>query len=241
MNNSLFQRFILFLSRHQKGIYITLIFHLLILIVLVSFKINAHHQQNSTQILFDFSTLEPDHSQLTEEEKSELHQQIQAARQNQIHNANVDANVNEKLIDRLDKNVDVYREAAETQQRLQETYQRQTNVPQEKQTESDVPSETPLPSSSKSIDKVAVEYDIPYRKAVKLPTPIYQCQTYGKVIVAVEVNAKGYVVRAGVIRQQSTGDECLQEAALKAAKLSRFTIRESQTDKGTISYLFEAQ
>jgi DNA-directed RNA polymerase subunit H (RpoH/RPB5) len=61
--------------------------------------------------------------------------------------------------------------------------------------------------------------------------------------VQIEVNKNGYVVKANVISAASATDECLHEAAINAAKLSRFNANDAvpKSQTGSIIYRFVAQ
>lgn len=88
-----------------------------------------------------------------------------------------------------------------------------------------------------------VSYSLPGRKARAMPVPAYQCEAGGLVVMLIWVDQQGYVQRVAVDSEKSTGDPCLQQAAIAAAKGSIFSVdaqgpRQSQ---GSITYLFVAQ
>lgn len=227
------------LSRNQKGIYVTLIFHFLILNALLIFKISEHRKPREAELLFDFSSVEPDLQELTPEERVDLTRKIQQQTRSDIKNIGVNEREG-RLLDQLDKNVDVYKEALEVDRRLHDAPQSQipdTEVLEEA-THHAVRQEVSKPATG----IVAVSYNVPNRNATKLPKPTYQCTSYGEVVVNVEINPKGYVIRAVVNKTKSnTSEFCLCESAVRYAKLSRFSILEKKNSRGTISYRFAAQ
>ena len=81
------------------------------------------------------------------------------------------------------------------------------------------------------------------RKAIVFPNPIYTCEGFGKVVLNIEVNAKGKVVKASFNKKTSTTfNQCLIESAIEYAKRARFT-SDLITPKqlGTITYIFPGQ
>lgn len=61
-------------------------------------------------------------------------------------------------------------------------------------------------------------------------------------VVSISVNRNGKVTSASV-RSSTSGEECLSERALEAARLSRFNVDASApaSQSGTITYLFQRQ
>lgn len=81
------------------------------------------------------------------------------------------------------------------------------------------------------------------RKAIVFPNPIYTCDSFGKIMLNIEVNAKGKVVKTSFNKKSSTTfNECLIESALQYAKRTRFTSDASKPNQlGTITYIFPGQ
>lgn len=90
---------------------------------------------------------------------------------------------------------------------------------------------------------VVVSYDLPGRTDTYLHIPAYECQSGGRVVVAVTVNRNGRVIAATVEKATSSGDDCILDMAITAAKNSSFNVSSSAPEKqrGTISYIFVAQ
>lgn len=88
-----------------------------------------------------------------------------------------------------------------------------------------------------------VSYSLPGRKARAMPVPAYQCEGGGVVVVHIEVNREGMVVRTSVDGTKSSANTCLQEAAMWAARNCIFNIDPSANTraKGSVTYLFVAQ
>lgn len=80
---------------------------------------------------------------------------------------------------------------------------------------------------------------------VRLPTctsPLTSAREAAQVVVSISVNRNGKVTSASV-RSSTSGEECLSERALEAARLSRFNVDASApaSQSGTFTYLFQRQ
>lgn len=89
-----------------------------------------------------------------------------------------------------------------------------------------------------------IYYELEGRIHTHLPIPIYKCQGSGKVVLSMDVTWKGNVEKALVIGGESTtSDPCLVEAAVRAAMITRFNsdFMAPKIQTGTITYHFVAQ
>ena len=87
-------------------------------------------------------------------------------------------------------------------------------------------------------------YELVHRVHKNLPLPIYLCEGEGKVVVDIEVDRKGKVVTLAINESETAiVNECLYQAAKKAASLSVFNIDFSAPNRqsGKITYHFAAQ
>ncbi len=87
-----------------------------------------------------------------------------------------------------------------------------------------------------------IYYDLKERYHIKLPIPIYKCEGDGIVALNIEVNQRGLITKIN-LDESSTTDPCLHEAAIKAAKRTRFNpdSRAPRNQAGSITYHFVAQ
>lgn len=87
----------------------------------------------------------------------------------------------------------------------------------------------------------SISFSLVGRRAINIPNPIYTCDTAGKIVVNIEVNAEGAVISTSINRSSSTStNECLVDQALEyaaGASFSRLPGRDSQP--GTITYNFQ--
>ena len=88
-----------------------------------------------------------------------------------------------------------------------------------------------------------IEYYLEGRTERYLPVPIYKCQGAGIVMLRIEVNPSGDVVKATVAASESVTDECLIETAISSALVSKFNsdINAPKIQTGTLAFQFVAQ
>jgi outer membrane biosynthesis protein TonB len=237
-------------KENRAGLYLTIIFHLVVIIVLLVYQIDST-MKAETSFVLDFSKQEELEKQeeirvLKEEVSKQLDEMIAAARASQapIRNIAVDAS-NKPLKD--DRNTDVdqlYKDA----ERLAKELKANQNAIEEDATEETVDmsskkseenEQTSQPYSGASV----LSYRLDGRKARHLPIPAYKCYGGGDVVVIINVDQAGCVVGAKVNEAGTTGDGCMKREAVKAAKLSRFSGSQTAPDPqvGEIVYRFIPQ
>ena len=89
-----------------------------------------------------------------------------------------------------------------------------------------------------------IYYDLKGRYHLELPIPIYKCEGEGIVVLAIEVNKRGSISSIELNSEDSSAsDQCLFEAAINAARRTRFNAHSGAPDKqvGSITYHFVAQ
>ncbi len=88
-----------------------------------------------------------------------------------------------------------------------------------------------------------ISYQLVNRKDINLPNPVYTCYGSGKVVINVEVNNLGKVVKNSYNKTASTtSNECLIDAALDYSRQARFNTDASKTQQlGTITFNFPGQ
>ena len=86
-------------------------------------------------------------------------------------------------------------------------------------------------------------YRLVNRKVIEFPNPVYVCDSFGKVVLHIEVNANGYVIMTSVNKNASTTSNlCLIESAIDYAKKARFTKNKNKPSQmGSITYIFPGQ
>ena len=234
-------------SEDKAGLYITIIFHLVVIIVLLAYQIDSTLKREESFVL-DFSKQEEIEQRQKEEAFKEdiskrLDELIAAARSSSDPIRNIAVDAGSTLKD--DRNTDadqLYKDAERLAQELRDGQQledaREETVelkPEKKKTDDSKKKEYSGPS--------VLSYNLDGRKASHLKIPAYRCYGSGDVTVIITVNQAGEVVGAKVLDAVSSSDQCLRNFAVRAARLSRFsastTAPPNQT--GEILYRFIAQ
>lgn len=233
------------ISRDDRaGIYITVIVHLVVLIVLMAIQLGATWKKESSFVL-DFTKME----QIEKLQKElELKQAINdrlnemlAGGYEPIRNIAVDRS---ELRDDRHSAEDA-RELYEEAEKLKQDLQRPA---EEVQVEHEIVA-APTPKKEEVRKEVkysgpsVLEYELEGRKASRLPIPAYRCIGAGEVRINITVDKQGTVVGAKVDESSSSSDGCLRAFAVRAARMSKFSMSTTAPDRqqGYIIYQFVAQ
>ena len=234
----------------RAGLYITVIFHLTVIIVLLLYQIDSTIRKEESFVL-DFSKQEEIERRQKEEVFREdiskkLDELIAAAHNSSapVRNIATDASRAQSKDDRGTDAEELYKEAERLAQDLKNG--------QKDAIEEDAVEETvELQHQKKQSEQNQKEYSGPSvlsytldgRKASHLPIPAYRCYGAGDVTVIITVNNAGQVVRAKVMEEISSSDNCLRSFAVRAARLSRFSASSEApaNQTGEIVYRFIAQ
>ena len=234
----------------KAGIYITVIFHLTVIICLLVAGIVKQSPREESFVL-DFSKYEElERLQKEIEFKEDISRKLQEKIDNaapipsrELRNYAVDGSTLKD--DRMSKeDADkLYKEAARLAKELKSG--------QESAIEEDAINETVDMSRTQKDETKKKEYSGPSvlrynlegRKASHLKIPAYRCYNAGEVTVIITVDRKGNVINAKVDENQSSNDQCLRSFAIRAARLSKFSMSTTAPSKqmGEITYQFIAQ
>ena len=234
-------------SEDKAGLYITVIFHLTVIIVLLAYGIDSTLKMEESFVL-DFSRQEEiervqKEKAFKEDISKRLDQLIEMSRQSSepIRNIAVDAGSALKD-DRGTDAEELYKEAERLAQELKNGQQLEDATeetvelePQKKPEKKEEKKEYSGPS--------VVSYNLEGRKASTLKIPAYRCYGSGDVTVIITVDNSGRVVGAKVMEEISSDDSCLRSFAIRAARLSRFSASSTAPPRqtGEILYRFIAQ
>jgi len=103
---------------------------------------------------------------------------------------------------------------------------------------------SPKKSTDKSISNKnsSVSFSLKNRTKVKLPPPVYLCETSGKIIVNIKVNNIGRVTDAYLNTSSSSKNQCLVDSALDYARNAIFSADANKTEQiGSITYYFKGK
>lgn len=228
------------------GLYSTVIFHLVLIIVLLITTIGGVVSEETAFVL-DFTGQERLEEEIRRNEiKEQASREIEdllAGRQTvQYRNVAVDRNTRNLKDDRFKNPNQVYDEARELQKKLDASRREALAEQGTDEVSGNSGNENKQESQTYKGPSV-ISYSLDGRKALYLPVPVYKCYGGGDVSVQIIVNRNGYVVAAKVIEDVSSADECLHRYAVEAARRSRFSASASAPDRqaGEIVYRFIAQ
>ena len=234
-------------SEDKAGLYITVIFHLPVIIVLLAYGIDSTLKREESFVL-DFSRQEEiervqKERAFKEDISKRLDQLIEMSRQSSEPVRNIAVDAGSALKD--DRGTDaeeLYKEAERLAQELKNGQQLEDATeetvelePQKKPEKKEEKKEYSGPS--------VVSYNLEGRKASSLKIPAYRCYGSGDVTVIITVDNSGRVVGAKVMEEISSDDSCLRSFAIRAARLSRFSASSTAPPRqtGEILYRFIAQ
>lgn len=230
----------------KAGLLVTAIIHLAVIIVLLSVQLGYAIQRENSFVL-DFTKQEEKEAA---EKKEKLVKSAEELLEQLLAQSGYGAPVRNIAVDRAalkdDRGTDAQK-LYEDAERLARELKDGQNIPDESPDDYvDIPStrkDTPVKQKEVYTGPSVLEWSLDGRKASLLKIPAYRCLGAGEVRVVITVNNQGTVVDARVDESVSSIDNCLREFAVRAARLSRFSVSQTApaNQKGTITYLFIAQ
>ena len=234
-------------TEDKAGLYITVIFHLTVIIVLLVYGLDSTLKREESFVL-DFSKQEEIERVMKEKAFKEdvskrLDRLIEMSRTSSEPIRNIAVDAGSKLKD--DRGTDaeeLYKEAERLAQELKNGQledAREETVELQNEKKPEKKDETKKEYSGPSV----VSYNLDGRKASTLKIPAYRCYGSGDVTVIITVDNQGTVVNAKVMEEVSSDDSCLRNFALRAARLSKFSASTAAPSRqsGEILYRFIAQ
>lgn len=229
----------------RAGLYITVIFHLLVIIVLLASQISSALRKGES-FLIDFSKQEiieekKKEENLKEEVKQKLDRMLDSYAGVPIRNIAVDRSSTLKD-DRNTNAEELYKEAERLARELENGYE--IDEPDDYIPISKPVSQKKEPQKKQQYSGPSVvSYDLAGRKASRLSIPAYRCFGAGHVTVIITVDPSGNVVNAKIQEDVSSNDKCLRDFAIRAARTSKFSASSSAPARqiGNIVYMFIAQ
>ena len=234
----------------RAGLYITVIVHLTVIIILLLFRIGSILQRENSFVL-DF-TRQEEEERLAEIERQQQEEEAFGEEISRRIEAMISGNSGMQFrnvaTDRGQLKDDRGTDAAQLYEDAQRLAQDLKNgiVPDEPDEDYAVVSR-PAAEPKKEVREYSgpsvVSYQLEGRKASHLPIPAYRCYGGGMVTVIISVDNKGNVVAAKVQDGVSSEDSCLREFAVRAARLSKFSVdpKAPARQAGNIVYQFISQ
>tara|TARA_B100000809_G_scaffold266571_1_gene329978 strand:- start:6798 stop:7496 length:699 start_codon:yes stop_codon:yes gene_type:complete len=181
--------------------------------------------------------LEEDIAQVSEEKiKIETHQVYSEAEEF----------IKELESDRKENSESIEDKLSEINDAISDSKSEQVTIPPEKKIDikkeaksTNLESTLAMTNNSKSTNS----YRLINRKVIVFPNPVYTCDSFGKVVLHIEVNANGYAIMTSLNKNASTTTNlCLIESAIDYAKKARFTKDANKPSQmGSITYVFPGQ
>ncbi len=226
-------------QNNLHGIIGTIIFHLILLIIFLSAKIEKVKKVNEQAISIDFVQQLPDIEKIIEQKKEKLAEMQPLSEQTRKNIAVNTAEKLEKQISTKDYIEEVKKELGIknlNQQLSRDIDNGNVNVPAEEKKEDQG-------QQKKYMGPTNITYFLENRQKKYLPVPVYKCEGGGKVIVDIIVNQDGEVVSADISGKSTSDSPCLQEVAKRYALLTTFNMdfNAPSRQKGYISYNFIPQ
>ncbi|PTX45296.1 hypothetical protein C8P64_1290 [Christiangramia gaetbulicola] len=236
-----------FFDKHKALIITTLLFAVLML-ALYNFNL-ANANKETAEMLVDLEQFKVEEKKETEPEKQEETPK-RNPRDVQTHQAyNQDKETREadfkSQLDKIFEKNSADQEEAENEDTdgSEGNYTVNKKNSEDKKNRSDGNDSAEEASQKSAVyDYSSISFSLKGRRAVKIPNPVYTCDTAGKIVINISVDANGYVIDSSVNKASSTStNECLTDRALEysaGARFSKLAGRNSQP--GTITYYFRS-
>lgn len=230
----------------RAGFYITVIFHLLVIIVLLASQI-GYTISKENSFLLDFSRqedIEKLKKELTFKEEISRHieELVGSGSVPTSEIRNIAVNRGQLKDDRGTDAEQLYKDA----EKLQRDIKSQVDLSSYNDDLVAVPDRSSQPkedNQKKYSGPSVVSYQLDGRKASRLSIPAYRCMGAGEVTVTIVVDNSGKVIVAKVQDEVSSSDACLRNFAVRAARASLFSTSPTAPARqaGNIVYSFIAQ
>ncbi len=229
----------------QAGLYITVSIHLAVIIVLLAARI-GYEVQRENSFVMDFTAQEAAEKL---EERLRIQQHLEAqleqmiADQGGVPIRNVTVDRSNLKDDRGTNAEELYKEAERLAKELQDGQHQAEEVEDSFAAMQEEKKEKKKEEKKTYSGPSVLSWSLDGRRASRLPIPAYRCYGGGEITVIITVNNRGDVLNAKVDPSVSSSDRCLQEFAIRAARLSKFSASMDAPARqmGTITYAFIAQ
>ncbi len=245
-----------YIDRHKIGILTTIMFHLLVITAFLIVKLQDQKKDPETRIELNFVDPQEIQKQIEEmkkEAKTVPEHEFIKSMEEQYLGHNIPKNEDEdpkKAIDKMEQ--DIKKELGvkdyDASEREKDADKPKIEKVEKKEAKAAVkkPEYTTNEKGERVFDRGAttISYLLKGRMHIYMPSPVYQCQGSGKVVLEILVNRNGYVVSAQINKAESQiAEECLMDVATRTALTSRFNEKADAPEKqsGRITYIFIAQ
>ncbi|HET7361388.1 MAG TPA: hypothetical protein VFI78_05585 [Salinimicrobium sp.] len=231
-----------------KALIITVLLFLVILLGMYNIQIANHNAQVQEMLvqLQNYEFEEPTKQKNPEKPPETAGQKSQTSVEtHEAFNQNLEEN-QEEFQSRLNE---IFEESAAEQEASEEGEETtdgriaiNSNNDEKSRNQSDGDGSTDeISAQSGILENSSISFNLLGRQAIDIPNPIYTCDTAGKIVVNITVNARGEVTSTSINEaSSSTTNECLTHQALLYAKDAIFTELAGRNHQlGTITYNFQ--
>ena len=242
------------------GILGTVIFHLVVGLFIMAFKINELHTK--TNLILDLELIteyENRREELLKLPETSRITTVERALQGDEELLNIARNLTSRVESDISRDdyIDMVKDELISSgmlgtnnyidQQRQQSANNENNVPiysmavRNERNETQETLEQNIAANYKG--ETRIYYALEGRTHTYLPSPIYKCQGAGIITLRIEVSPGGYVEKATVLASESVTDQCLVEIAIGTALISRFNsdINAPKIQTGTLTFHFVAQ
>lgn len=236
------------LFERHKALIITVLLFSVLLLAMVNIKL-AHSNEEITTTLIDFTSFrepveEPENEEPEAPEPSPRTpaapvQTHQAYNQDQQEAQSLESRLQE-IFERNSANSTASEEASTSTNSGESHLNKNTREERSRESSGEGASEA-ISNKQGSLRNSSISFSLLGRSARDIPNPIYTCDTPGKVVVNIKVDAEGIVTSTSINQSSSTSrNECLQEKALEYAANAIFSpLVGKDAQPGTITYNFQ--
>jgi len=246
-----FNHFLLWLEEHQIGILTTIAVHLLMISFILILKIRSTVDQEFT-IMLDMNQIQEIMERAIPDEQPQLQMSTQEYVQalNQEYRVrNIPVNTAET---RAQENVEKMIRDVKTEMNITDPPPQDTPAEIDQKEEKSLENEVRIYDDKYPVNSAGertiykgtttVSYELSGRRHTWMPAPVYKCRSGGKIVMDITVNGNGYVIVAEINKSKSDAeDPCIVDAAKRDAERSRFNASSQERQRGSITYIFQAQ
>jgi TonB family protein len=232
------------------GVMGTLLFHIILVMGLLIAELNQNiSQPEQEEILVNFVSSDD----LKELKNEQARSTDQSGKSNESGNQDYQESGSNRAVNdaaKRDKFFDAsYKRDIEDAKNLVAEVNKQLSRKTEPIKKFQMPEETTSGQNPDSIKntvysgKSNIHYFLENRYHIKMPIPVYLAKSGGKIIVDIQVDQSGIVIKAQVRPAKNLGDAMLPEYAVQAAERTLFNAdkKAPPVQKGTMTYNFVAQ
>ncbi len=234
-----------FFDKH-KALIITCLIYSIVLLALYNFSLSSNNKK-ARELLVDLENFQVEDPVEQEPEKEETPQETnrESAQTHQAFNENTEAreeNFKSQLDEIFEKNSASQLESTQDESSATTgSYNFQEQKKEVVKRSNGNQTTNATSTKSGSMDHSSISFSLLGRAAREIPNPVYTCDTAGKIVVNIAVNAQGRVISTSINKSSSsTTNECLTEQALEYAAQAVFSSLPGRNSQpGTITYQFK--